>query len=148
MVIFYHFGPLTLGHSFQCSPKVLKNELLLAVDIVIAIAEPLKTLLHRYAVFEEQDKGLFGRIVSKNWQFLFANIAIVVFARLSNQRRLLRFRKSIAVYLIYLAKCVGHLVGMLSYRDCASRRRGVVFPHCALRCDSCVLVRVQTFWSL
>ena len=56
VVIFDYFGPFTLGHSFQCSPKVLKNELLLAVGIVIVIAEPLETLLHRYAFFEEHDK--------------------------------------------------------------------------------------------
>ena len=73
VVIFNYFGPLTLGHSFQCPPKVLKNELLLAVGNVIVIAEP--------AFFEEQEKGLFGQMVSKNWQFLFANIAIGVFAQ-------------------------------------------------------------------
>ena len=60
---------------------MLKNEPLLAEGIVIFIAEPLERLLHRDAFFEEQDKGLFGRMVSKNWQFLFANIAIGVFAQ-------------------------------------------------------------------
>ena len=60
---------------------MLKNEPLLAVGIVIVIAEPLETLLHRDAFFKELDKGLFGRIGSEDWQFLFANIAIGVFAR-------------------------------------------------------------------
>ena len=104
VVIFNYFGPLTLGHSFQCSPKVLKNELLLAVDIVIAIAEPLETLLHRYAVFEEQDKGLFGRIVSKNWQFLFANIVIGVFVQ-----SLYRLAIGYAFFDVETHGCVLHL---------------------------------------
>ena len=59
----------------------VEKELLLAVGIVIAIAEPLEALLHRYAFFDKQDKGLFEQMVSKNWQFLFANIAIGVFAQ-------------------------------------------------------------------
>ena len=43
----------------------VENELLLAVGIVIAIAEPLETLLRHYAFFEELNKGIFRRRVSK-----------------------------------------------------------------------------------
>ena len=49
VAIFDYFGSLTLGHPFQCSPKILKDELLFVIGVVAAIAvcvEPLKTLLH------------------------------------------------------------------------------------------------------
>ena len=43
-----YFGPLMSRHSFQYSPKMLKDELRLVVVIVIAITsgEQLKAFLH------------------------------------------------------------------------------------------------------
>ena len=38
VVIFDFFGPLTLRHPFQCSTKVLKDEFLFVVGIVVAVA--------------------------------------------------------------------------------------------------------------
>ena len=134
VVIFYYFGPLTLRHPFQCSPKVLKDELLFIIGIVVAIAvraEPLHS--NRFCIVRISLRS-WTRVSLGNMSVKIGSSSLQTLPSTSSHDTFIILQlitpslisKRIAASPILLSVLVIFLG--CSFRDCALRRRGLVLP--------------------